>query len=42
MSELEEQIGQWRSFVSKHREVSASDADELELKKIETHAIGRP
>lgn len=30
MSELEEQIGQWRSFVSKHREVSASDADELE------------
>ncbi len=30
MSELEEQIGQWRSFVRKHREVSASDADELE------------
>jgi len=30
VAELEEQIGQWRSFVRKHREVSEADGDELE------------
>lgn len=30
MADLEEQIGQWRSYVRKHREVSEADGDELE------------